>query len=172
MRAVRAVARGWANPEVRFLVRYPVFTAGLFLLPALLPRTEMWLVGSTIRTLLLARFILPASVQAIGSTFVVGPTRVEIVPDCTPMFPMLLLFGGILAFPASWRAKLMGLAAGAFVLWLYNVIRIFALMAVLHFFPAQFDLVHVYLWQSLTLLVVVGGFLLWIRLLSNPRLRS
>ena len=141
-------------------------TAGLFLIPAVLPATEAWLIRGTLQSLALARIVLPSSVQVLGSTFVVGPTRIQIVPDCTPMFPTLLVIGGILAFPAPWRSKVVGVGAIGATLWLYNMLRIYILMAVLRFAPRQFDLVHVYLWQSVTLLVVVGSFALWVRALG------
>lgn len=150
------------------MIRYPVFTALVFLLPPLLPASEPWLVRATLHSLELARFVTSASVRVVDTTFAIGSTPVQIVPDCTPLFPTLLLLGGILAFPASWRAKLVGVALGVVALWIYNMFRIYLLMAVLRYAPAQFDLVHVYLWQSVTLLLVLGCFMLWTRF-AEPR---
>jgi len=159
-----AVARGvWAHPAGRFLVRYPVFTAFVFVLPPLFPACEPWLIGATLWSLGLVRFVTAAEVHVAGTVFTIGSTPVRIVPDCTPLFPTLLLLGGILAFPAGWRMKLAGAAIGVVALWLYNLFRILVLMAVLRWTPAQFDLVHVYLWQSVTLLVVLGCFVAWTR---------
>jgi exosortase/archaeosortase family protein len=152
----------------RFLLRYPVFTALAFLLPPLFPASEAWLIQATLQSLAVARLVTNSEVVVAGSTFSIGPTVIQIVPDCTPLFPTLLLLGGIFAFPADWRAKLAGVAVGIVALWLYNLLRIYALMAVLRWAPAQFDLVHVYLWQSVTLLVVLGCFVAWTRF-AMPR---
>lgn len=154
----------WESPAGRFLIRYPIITALVFMLPVLVPTLEPWLIHATIQSLATVRILAPAAVQAAGPTFGIAGTTIQIVPDCTPLFPTLLLAGGILAFPAPWRWKAVGGLAGAVVLWLYNMLRIYVLIAVLRFAPAQFDLIHVYLWQSATLLAVVGCFLTWIRM--------
>jgi len=169
VRLVRAVRRAWAQPIGRFLIRYPIFTALIFLVPPLVPALETWLIQATLQSLGLARFVTSAAVQMEGTIFRIGPTVIQIVPDCTPLFPTLLLLGGILAFPAGWRFKLAGVALGIVVLWLYNLLRIYVLMAVLRYAPAQFDLVHVYLWQSVTLLVVLGCFVAWTSFALRPR---
>src|SRR5262249_20099552 len=154
----QAAARLWAVPAWRFLLRYPALTVLAFLLPAVLPAMTPWLIHATVRSLGVARLLLPTSVQAVGSTLSIGPTLIEIVPACTLEFPTLLLAGGIVAFPAPWRWKLTGIVLGSALLWAYNLVRIYMLMAVLRFRPALFDLVHVYLWQSITLLPVLGCF--------------
>ena len=161
--------RIWTNPASRFLVRYPMFTALLFLLPVFVPGTVPWLIHATLQSLGVAKLFMSSAVRVTEPTFSIGRTSIEIVPDCTAMFPTLLLFGGILAFPAQWLWKVIGVIAGAALLWLYNMVRIYVLMAVLRFAPAQFDIVHVYLWQTVTLLLVAGSFLLWIRLPEGRR---
>jgi exosortase/archaeosortase family protein len=162
------VVQVWKSPAGRFLIRCPIITALVFVLPVLVPSLEPWLIHATIQSLAIARILAPAAVQVAGSAFAIAGTTIQIVPDCTPLFPTLLLAGGILAFSAPWRWKAVGVLAGAIVLWLFNMVRIYVLIAVLRFAPAQFDLVHVYLWQSVTLLAVVGCFLAWIRM-SEPR---
>lgn len=165
----KIAGRVWADPAGRFLALYPVVTALVFLTPLALPNSENWVIGATLQSLGLARFLLPSAVRVDAPSFSIGPTSIQIVSDCTAMFPTLLLIGGILAFPTRWRWKLVGGLAGAGLLWVYNMLRIYALMAVLRHAPAYFDLIHVYLWQSVTLLVVVGCFLLWVRLCGSVR---
>jgi hypothetical protein len=48
------------------------------------------------------------------------------------------------------------------------VARILALIPVLAHRPQLFEFIHVYLWQTVTLLVVFALFLLWLRL-QQPR---
>lgn len=162
-RLLEHARRLWAQPAGRFLVRYPVFTVAVFMLPPLVPGGEPWLIQATLWSLSAARFVTSAAVNVAGTTFSIGSTVIQIVPDCTPLFPTLLLLGGMLAFPAGWRVKLAGAAFGVVALWLYNMLRIYVLMAVLRYAPSRFDLVHVYLWQSVTLLVVLGCFVAWTR---------
>ena len=162
-RRATTLRRLWANPAGRFLVRYPFFTALVFLVPVFLPGSERVMILATLHSLGVARFVLHAPVRVAEPFFSIGQTSIQIVADCTAMFPTLLLMGAILAFPARWRSKLVGALAGIALMWAYNLIRIYTLMLVLRYAPGYFDLVHVYLWQSVTLLVVLGVFVLWAR---------
>ncbi len=164
MSRVRDAVRGiWLDPAGRFLIRYPIFTALAFTVPVIWPAIGRTLIHATLMSLNLASMVFPSAVQFDQSRFRIGVTAIDIALDCTPLFPTLLLFGGILAFPARWSWRATGLLAGGLLLWIYNLIRIYILMAVLRYAPGLFDLAHVFLWQSATLLVVVGCFLLWIR---------
>jgi exosortase/archaeosortase family protein len=96
-------------------------------------------------------------VQAAGSSL-------QIISECTPLVPAVLLCGAIAAFPAAARLRALGVAAGLVLLWIYNVLRIVVLVAVLAYKPAIFDLIHVYLWQSVTIVLVAVLFAAWLRM--------
>lgn len=140
---------------------FPLVTAGLFMLPVLFPALEHWLTAWTLRSLVVVALVCPAPVRTLGSIFSVGATSVEIVPECTALAPTLLMMGGMLTFPASLRSKVIGIVLGSVGLWLYNLLRVYLLMFVLRHAPAHFDIVHVFLWQSLTILAVVAVFFTW-----------
>jgi exosortase/archaeosortase family protein len=96
--------------------------------------------------------------DALRLEFIASGTRVriagvtlEIIMECTPVMPALLLWSAICAFPASARWKLVGVAAGGILLWVYNIARVLSLALVLRSRPAWFPFVHVYLWQGLSL---------------------
>lgn len=107
---------------------------------------------------------------ANGSSLHIAGVGLQIVPDCTPLMPVAALVIAIVAFPAPWIWRLAGVAVGAIVLWIYNLVRIFALVPVLRFHPEWFEFIHVYLWQTATLLVVFGLFMAWLGL-QRPRAR-
>ena len=128
---------------------------------------EGWAVRTTLASLRSFSLIgLPARVD--GTSFSVGPHAVTIIGDCTPLQPSLVLAAAILAYPSLLRFQLMGIVAGAAVLWGFNLLRIGALIAILTWAPKTFDFVHMYLWQTATLLLVLLLFLLWLRL-QRPR---
>lgn len=142
------------------------FLAGLVVgqvLVAWFPRLESWAIASTLDSLrfVVRWFGLPGGVD--GTLFHLGPSQVEIVGECTPLMPVLVLVAAIAAYPASWRLQLLGVAAGAALLWLFNLFRIGSLMAILAWHPKSFDFVHMYLWQTVTLFVVLLIFLYWTR---------
>ena len=143
------------------------FLAGLAvgqLAIAWFPRVEGWAVTSTLASLrfVVGLFGLPGSVD--GASFHLGPSRVEIVGECTPLMPTLVLVAAIAAYPAPWQVQLAGVAAGALLIWLFNLFRIGSLLAILTWRPNSFDFVHMYLWQTVTLFIVLLIFLSWTRM--------
>ena len=109
--------------------------------------------------------VLP-DVERIGDQLGALGVSFQVEPDCTPLGPIVLLWGTILATPAPGRSKLMAMGAGGILLWMYNLARIAVLMVVLARMPEAFDLAHVYLWQTMTIVVILGSFLLWVRTLA------
>jgi exosortase/archaeosortase family protein len=99
-----------------------------------------------------------------GNTFQLGPSRIQIVGECTPLMPTLVLAAAIAAYPTTRRAQVLGILGGGLVIWAFNLFRIGTLMAVIAWWPASFDFIHMYLWQTISLLVVLLVFLLWLRL--------
>jgi exosortase/archaeosortase family protein len=144
----------------------------VLMLVAWVPAIEAWAVRHTIASLAGLAALLHIGFGATGTTLRLAGTTIEIVPDCTPLMPTAALWIAILAFPSPWPRRLLGLAAGAAALWLYNLARILALVPVLRFRPRWFDFIHIYLWQTMTLLVVFAIFLVWLGVpfrASGPR---
>lgn len=165
-------AFGPGNPlwfPARFLAIWLIAILALSAWPGL----ESWAIGATVESL--RRILLAAGVPVVAQvgTIEAGGISFKIVSDCTPLMPTILLWSGFLAFPTTWRWKALGLAAGAAVLWVYNLTRVLALFLVKGRWPQAFDFVHVYVWQSATLLVVFLLFLAWLGARARwERLRS
>jgi exosortase/archaeosortase family protein len=138
-----------------------------FLIVALVPSVERVAIRGTLATLLPVLRAAFADVRQVVNQVSANGVTLEIVSDCTPLVGIVLLSGAILAYPSSAPLKLVGLAAGWAVLWIYDIARITALIVVLARWPGAFDLTHIYLWQTCTIAVVVGLFLLWTRLVSR-----
>jgi exosortase/archaeosortase family protein len=147
-----------------FLARFAGGWIAILILLAFVPAIDRWAVRQTISSLLFITRLFRWNATSLAGSVSLGGVSIQIVPDCTPLMPTAALWIAIAAFPAPWRSKLAGLAAGALLLWLYNIARILALVPVLAYRPQLFEFIHVYLWQTLTLLVVFALFLLWLRL--------
>jgi exosortase/archaeosortase family protein len=104
--------------------------------------------------------------SASGPVVSLAGANLEIITDCTPVMPLLVLWSAIFAFPARPGWKLGGILAGGTALWAYNIARVLALAFVLKLRPQWFDFVHVYLWQTFTILIVLAMFAGWLRLLQ------
>lgn len=78
-------------------------------------------------------------------------------PVCTGYFVFWFYLGAVLAFPATWAARLKAIAGGAGLVFVLNVGRIVSLYHVRATHPGWFDEVHLVVWQSLVI-VIVGVF--------------
>ena len=161
---LNAPRRAEVRAVLGFLARFAAGWVATLVLFALVPAIDRWAVSHTVWSLLLTTRLFGVASSGAESNVVIAGVPVQIVPDCTPLMPTAALWIAIAAFPAPWRWKIGGLLAGAVLLWLYNMARILALVPVLAYRPQLFDFIHVYLWQTVTLIVVFALFLLWLRL--------
>lgn len=84
---------------------------------------------------------------------------VNIRNGCNGVEAMLIFLAAVLAFPASWRSRLIGLGLGILAIQVVNLVRVVALFLTGIYFPALFDASHTVVWQTL---VILSGVLLWI----------
>ena len=129
---------------------------------------ERWGINLTVATLDRVFAALGAPAGRAGSAITAGGANVNIVAECSPHMPFLIFAAAVLAFPATWRQRLLGLMVGAALIHAFNTLRIMTLIWILAWRSSWFDFVHVYLWQTGTVLVVFATFALWLRLLARP----
>ena len=84
---------------------------------------------------------------------------VNIRNGCNGVEAMLIFLAAVLAFPASWRSRLLGLALGILVIQIVNLVRVVALFLTGAYLPRFFDASHTVVWQTL---VILTGVLLWV----------
>ena len=88
---------------------------------------------------------------------------VSIEPGCNGIEACIVLFAAVLAFPSSWRHKMIGLALGFVAVQGLNVVRVISLFYLGQWNTAVFNFAHEYLWQALIMLDVLVVWLLWVR---------
>ena len=74
-----------------------------------------------------------------------------------------MLCAAILAFPAPWRYKALGLAIGIAAVQLLNVVRVISLFYIGQWNRDAFEWAHLYVWQALIMLDVLVVWLIWVR---------
>lgn len=86
-----------------------------------------------------------------------------VVPSCGAGEILVLYLAAVLAFPATWRARLWGLGLGLPALYLVNIARlvVLALIGALDTSGKWFAFVHEYVWQAAYLVIVAVAWLLW-----------
>ena len=91
-----------------------------------------------------------------------GRFAVEIRDNCNAIYEVGLYAAAVWAYPAPWHARLGGTLMGASVLYGVNLLRIGTLLTVGVLLPAWFEVLHLYVWQTLFLLVVAACWVVWV----------
>jgi exosortase H (IPTLxxWG-CTERM-specific) len=92
---------------------------------------------------------------------------VSIEAGCNGVEATIVLVAAIVAFPASWRRKLAGLAAGIVAVQGLNIVRVVSLFYLGQWSYAAFEWAHLYVWQALIMLDVLIVWLVWVRTLPR-----
>ncbi|GMU92764.1 MAG: hypothetical protein AMXMBFR4_18220 [Candidatus Hydrogenedentota bacterium] len=95
----------------------------------------------------------------------------NLVPDCGALPSMSIFLAAMVAFPTTIRKRLIGLAIGLPILYAINVMRLACLALIGAWFDNAevFEFAHVYVWQTIYIVVVVLVWMLWVELLVRPR---
>ena len=111
-----------------------------------------------------------AALRALGEPVLAEGTRirssvfaVDVKNGCNGVEAMLILVAAILAFPATARARALGIAAGTLVIQAANLVRVVSLFWLGTHHRETFDAFHTAVWQTALLLVAVGLFVFWTR---------
>lgn len=86
----------------------------------------------------------------------------EVHNDCNGAWAHLVFLAAVLAFPAGWRAQLVGLVAGEAVLFALNIVRVMSLVLIMAHAPQFFHAAHVYVWQFLIIGLALLLFTIWV----------
>ena len=98
---------------------------------------------------------------------------ISIEAGCNGVEAAIILAAAMLAFPASWKQRAAGIAAGLVAIQALNVVRVISLFYLGQWNLRAFEWAHLYLWQALIMLDVLVVWLLWMRTLApDPRMRT
>ncbi len=157
---------------VRFFVLFLLLQGALFGLE-LTPWAQEWFVVPWTNTLAaisagIVRLFDPAVIaqgkvlQSAHNGF-----AVSIEAGCNGVEATIVLLAAILAFPAPWKRKLLGLAIGIVAVQGLNIVRVISLFYLGQWNFSMFEWAHLYVWQALIMLDVMVVWLLWVRTLPR-----
>jgi exosortase H (IPTLxxWG-CTERM-specific) len=161
----------WRRPESRFLI---VFVT---LLTVSFGGNSFQVVDDAIvdpKTPLVAR-MAAGLLRVLGEDAAVHTTKrdiflsssrfsVTIYNGCNGLITSLIFISGVMAFPASWRAKGVGALVGLLAIQAINQVRIVSLFYIGIYLPQFFNESHIFVWQSL---VIIAGVAMWIMWAHN-----
>jgi exosortase H (IPTLxxWG-CTERM-specific) len=152
----------WQRPEGRFLVLFLGILTLSFTVIALKPVNDhvvdpytgfvAEMSGAVLR-------VIGEDISVNGYHLRSPRFSVTIYNGCNGLITSLIFISGVLAFPAGWRAKLVGAIGGLIAIQIINLIRIISLYYVGIYLPSYFNESHIFIWQSV---VILAGVSLWI----------
>jgi exosortase H (IPTLxxWG-CTERM-specific) len=123
-----------------------------------------------------ASLITLVDAQVVASGKVLRNTAngfgVSIEAGCNGVEAALILIAAMLAYPAPWLHRVLGMLAGLAAVQALNIVRVITLFYVGQWSFKAFEWSHLYLWQALIMLDVLIVFLLWIRTLPAAPARA
>jgi exosortase H (IPTLxxWG-CTERM-specific) len=147
---------------LRFCLLFALYTIASFLLlyalhePVVVPFTRViaYLAHITLS-------LMGANAWLSGASVGIPGFAVEIKNNCNAIYEIGLYSAAILAYPATWRQRGLGLLIGSGLLYLVNLVRVLTLIALGRYWPEGFQLAHLYLWQAGFLALVAVCWFSW-----------
>lgn len=156
----------------RFGILFFVLTAALFAAELTRPAQALFVVPWTEDLAHVSAWLVTSfdpQVVSYGTTL--QSTRngfaVSIQAGCNGVEASLILVAAMLAFPAPWKNRLIGIAIGLFAVQLLNLVRVVSLFYLGQWSLQAFQWAHLYVWQALIMLDALVVWLVWIRTLPR-----
>ncbi|MDA8433736.1 MAG: exosortase H [Nitrospiraceae bacterium] len=102
-----------------------------------------------------------------GSIISLPSIALDIKFGCNGLEAVMIYSVAVIAFPSSWRNKLLGVVAGFVVIQVVNILRIAALAYSGIHFRRLFDYIHIYVAQGMMIAVSLGVFFLYLHYARN-----
>jgi exosortase H (IPTLxxWG-CTERM-specific) len=154
------------RPQLRFILKFFGLLVVFYLVVApepvdkavIAPATRAITAASTLILRVVGQQVQRTGTVIHGATF-----AVDIKNGCNGIEAVVFLCAAILAFPAPWRARGLGLLASIVVIQVLNIIRIAVLYLIGVYDRPLFDMFHLGVWQSIIFGAAVLIFLTWTR---------
>lgn len=150
--------------SIGFLLRFVALLVVFYLIVASRPVNDNVIVPFTAGIAKVSGTVLNAigeKVEIAGTEIRSSSFSVNIENGCNGVETALLFGAAVLAFPASWVRRSIGLAAGFLAIQVLNLFRVVTLFWVGLHRPVLFNSSHTVIWQSVVVLFGVLLFLLW-----------
>lgn len=161
------MSEGPGSPRRRslaFLLRFVVLLVVFYLIVASHPVNDAVIVPFTAGIASVSGKLLNAfgeRAEVLGTEIRSSSFGVNIENGCNGVETALLFGAAVLAFPASWSRRLLGLLAGFVAIQILNLFRVISLFWIGLHWPALFNSSHTVIWQSVVVLFGVLLFLFW-----------
>jgi exosortase H (IPTLxxWG-CTERM-specific) len=157
---------------IRFITLFLVYLFALFALELLQPIDEHVILPFTAGIAKVSVWLVGLfDPHAIAYGKVLESTKngfaISIERGCNGVEAVIILVSAMLAFPAPWKHRLVGIGLGFVAIQALNLVRIISLFYLGQWNRTWFDWFHLYLWQALIVLDALVAFLIWLRYLPR-----
>lgn len=161
------------QPVLRFVLICAVLTGGLYLAITAFVGTDLHQAYLRLTARICVAVLHAFRTEATAAGQIIRSARfsMQVVRGCDALDPAALLVAAMVAFPSSWRAKLVGVLAGVATVLVVNVVRIVSLFYIGVHFPRVFEVVHVEVWPTAIMFLALFVFLVWVRYATRPQAR-
>jgi len=162
----------WHQPEARFLILFLLVLGLSFVVIALRPVDTAIVTPYTSLVARISGFVLRLLGEdaTVNGCAVSSPRfAVTIHNGCNALITSLIFISGVLAFPARWLAKLVGVVGGLLAIQLMNLARIVSLFYIGVFLPEHFNDAHIFIWQSVVILFGISLWIVWAHFFALPQ---
>ena len=161
----------------RFLVIYFLLMGAIFFLLGLraiwrfVDVDDLYTKGVVVLTSrILEALSLPVTHQ--GSVIRLPSVALDVKFGCNGLEAVLIYAVAVLAFPAPWMHRLLGMFVGFVLLQVINILRIIALVYSALHLKSIFQYIHIYVAQGMMIAVSLGIFLIYLNYAkSSPEAR-
>ncbi|MEW6129012.1 MAG: exosortase H [Acidobacteriota bacterium] len=102
-----------------------------------------------------------------GTTIQAQNFSLNIAMGCDGIEAACLFLAGVLAFPTSWQARMIGLAIGIPLIQVINVLRLIALYYAGMHFPSVVEEIHIYVAQTVVIILSTAILIFWLERIAS-----
>ncbi|MFY9555676.1 MAG: exosortase H [Blastocatellia bacterium] len=166
-RSERVIAFFDANRGVfRFLGLFALIFGACYFLFGVAPGVRLGIIKPYTRFLASAVVtvvnLFGAGATAIGEQVASPRFSINIAMGCDAVEASSLFLAGVLAYPTSWRAKLIGMVLGLPLIHAINLARLVGLYYAGVYLPSAVEELHVYVAQTIVILLSTAILILWL----------
>jgi exosortase H (IPTLxxWG-CTERM-specific) len=171
---IKAKAPQKSSGVLRFVITYLLLMSAFFLVTVLQPVKNifdlngLYTQGVVIISANLAN-ILCISAQYHGSVIMLPSVSLDVQFGCNGLEAVMIYSVAVLAYPAGWKKKLLGIIAGFVILQTVNIIRIVFLIYSSMHFKKLFEFIHIYIAQGIMIALSLGVFFLYLTYTKNDK---
>jgi len=151
----------------RFALTYLILMGAFFLLIGLKPIQDIidlngfYSKGVVILTSKILEILsIPSTYQ--GSVIKLPSIALDVRFGCNGLETVMIYAVAIVAFPALWKYKFMGIVGGFVLIQVINILRISALAYSAVHFKSLFEYIHIYIAQGMMIAVSLGIFFIYL----------